>query len=122
MTRRYASLAFWLLVLGVVLHFGWRGASAQFEGHAWNASQALLTFAAIALVASAYRTKDVLLSCGLLAVWQIMTVGCSIAYMVKPFATEPGKASCSAALDLPVGLLSCALALLLLAHLLRPAR
>lgn len=108
MTKRDAA-ALWLLVLGAALQFLWR--AAWDEAQAWNASQALLAAVLLAGWAYAYRSRWMVRVCLLLGVWQSMTVGCSLVYLIRPWPTEPGQGQCSTALDLPLGAISGCVAL-----------
>lgn len=107
---RFAGLALGLLLVGVAAQFLWQLFPG---GQVWNASQALLCVALLALVANAYPARSVRLVCALLAVWQSMTAGCSIAYLIRPWPIEPGQGQCSAALNLPLGAISGCVALVL---------
>lgn len=117
--RRYEVLAAWLLAAGVAAHFAWKAVQVDLQGQAWNASGAAQQLLLLALVANAYRARAVLWVCGLLAMWQLMVAGCSLAYMAAPWPIKPGQAQCSAALDVPLGLVSLWVASLLAARLWR---
>jgi hypothetical protein len=98
---RFDRWAFWLLVLGAALQFAWR--VAWNEAQAWNASQALLIMVLLAGWALAFRARWMLRTCALLGAWQLMTFGCSVAYLIRPWHNKPGQGQCSTALDLPLG-------------------
>lgn len=108
-----SRLALGLLAVGVVAQFAWRIAPDEHAGRAWNISQALLMLTLLSAVASAWWQTPVRYVCALLAGWQIMTAGCSIATITRLRTIEPGQAQCSALLDLPLGAISGLLALML---------
>lgn len=110
---RYVGLALLLLVCGTAAQFVWRAAPVQDQGDAWNASQAALILLLLVLVVNAYRHRAVIEVSALLAAWQIMTAGCSLAWLWYPWTVQEGDGQCSSALDLPLGATSGLLALVL---------
>lgn len=110
---RYHGVALTLLLFGVAAHFAWHAAPVELQADTWNASGALFVLLLLALLASAYGSRDVWAVCLLLGLWQLMVAGCSLLFMLAPWPVQPGQAQCSARLDFPVGLLSAWLASLL---------
>lgn len=108
-----------MLVVGFAAHFAWHGVALEIQADTWNASGAVFTLLLLALVANAYRSREVVGACLLLALWQVMVLGCSVLFMYAPWPVKPGQAQCSARLDFPVGLLSAWLASLLAVRLWR---
>lgn len=101
--RQYRGAAVALLLVGGLAQFGWHHAPEQAQADVWNASQALLVLVLLAMVASAYRSAWTWAAAALMGAWQLMTAGCSLAFMVKPWPVEPGGEQCSAALNVPLG-------------------
>lgn len=118
----YRSTALLLLVAGVAAQFAWRALPPAEQGDAWNVAQAGLLLLALVLLAAAYRTAWVSAVCALLGAWQCMTAGCSLLYLIRPWATAPGQGRCSALLDLPLGAISGCLAVLLAWRIYRKGR
>lgn len=109
----YRGVALLLLLAGVAGQFLWRALPPAEQADAWNVSQATLLLLVLALLAAAYRAWWVSLVCALLGAWQCMTVGCSLLYLIRPWATAPGQGQCSALLDLPLGAISGCVAVVL---------
>lgn len=111
---RYHGLALALLIVGNSAQFLWRAAPAELQGDAWNALQALFNLSLLGLIALIYqRARAVVEVCALLASWQLMTAGCSLAFMVHPWTVQEGAGQCSAALNLPLGAISGLVAIVL---------
>lgn len=102
-----------LLAAGVAAQFLWRSAPASVSADVWNASQAALVVALLCVVIASVQSGAVRFVCLLLGSWQLMTAGCSVLYLIRPWSVIPGQAQCSAALDLPLGAISGLFALLL---------
>lgn len=111
--RPHLGTALALLVAGVAAQFLWHAAPVDLQADAWNASTAALALVLIGFLALAYPARAVREVLALLAGWQIMTAGCSLAYIVSPFVVQEGDGQCSAALNLPLGAISGLLAILL---------
>ena len=69
--------------------------------------------AGLALIANAYRVWHVLAVAAMGAAWQLLTIGCNMAWLWKPWPTQTDGDRCSAALDVPVGVPALLLALVL---------
>lgn len=112
--QRYRGVAVALLMVGGVAQFAWPHAPADAQADVWNISQALLVLVLLALVANAYRSAWTWAAAWLLAVWQAMTAGCSLLYLVRPWPVAPGQEQCSAALNVPLGAVGAWLLVLLI--------
>jgi hypothetical protein len=104
-------------VLGVVAQFAWRIAPEGMQDEAWTVSQAVLITCLLGMVAALYPHREhrvaVRVVCALLACWQFMTIGCTVAWIVQPWQRQEGEALCSDLLNLPLGAISGCVALLL---------
>jgi len=93
-----APWALALLAASSLTHFAWLHFPAAMQGRAWNASQALM-LAFLYLMAARRYDWTVKAVAVLASTWQLLTAGCSIAYLLRPFAGE-----CSGRLDYPLGM------------------
>ena len=98
-----ASLALALLLVGGAAQFAWQLVDPDWQADTWNASQGALMLLVLAVVWSR-SGRMVRMACLLLALWAALQTGCSLAYMVAPWPVAPGQEQCSAALDLPLGM------------------
>lgn len=117
MTPHYRSVAMTLLLVGGLAQFAWRHVDPEAQADVWNASQALLVLLLLALTVNAYRSAWVTAAAALLGCWQMLTAGCSMAWLWKPWTVHPGQEQCSAALNVPLGAVGAWLLLLLAAGL-----
>lgn len=101
-----------LLLLAMAAQFGWQHLPERLQGAGWTVGQAAFSVFLLGAVANAYRRPVMWAAAGLAGVWQVMTVGCSVAYIVRPWP-RTGGSRCSAALDYPVGVVALGLAALL---------
>lgn len=111
---RDQRLALGLLAVGVVAYYAWRAAPPEHLGRVWNISQSLLILVLLCGWAVAWWRTPVRDVCALLAAYQIMTAGCSLAYIYKPWVTlAPGQGQCQRLLDIPLSAIGGTLALVL---------
>lgn len=108
-----------MLLIGCAAAYGWQFVPTQYVGAAWYISQSLWQVVLLALLAAVYRSLAVVLVCALLAVFSLMVAGCEAAYLVKPWAMNPGDELCSARLNYPLGLLGAVIALGLVLSIIR---
>ena len=66
------------------------------------APAALLLLGALA---ATQRCAHLRLVCALLACGQVLAAGCSLAWLWQPWPVLPGQGQCSAALDVPLGVI-----------------
>lgn len=107
---RHPALALALLAALMLWQFGWLAVPDALAGKVWSASAAAMVAGLLALVASQWRSREVLAACALGIVWALMTVGCTVAWIIAPWPVLPGQGRCSAAADMPLGVLACAAA------------
>ena len=74
------------------------------QGDVWNASLGLLLLALLCLVALVHGSFEVAAVCALLGAFAALQAGCSIAYLIRPWHVPEGGETCSAALNVPLGL------------------
>lgn len=117
--RHYRGVAAALLLVGGMAEFAWHHVPPALQADVWNASGAALALLLLALVANAYRTRAALWACALLAAYKAMTLGCTLAYLARPWPIAPGDGQCSAALNMPLGAVQAWLLALLAAAALR---
>jgi len=98
-------LAWWLG------HHAYRLAPVDIEGHAWNVGGALSRMVLLALVVAAWRSPLIDMPAAWFAAEEVQAVGCTVAYVIKPWPMEPGQEKCSEALGLPLQMV-CLVALL----------
>lgn len=113
----YRAVAVALLLVGGLAQFAWHHVDHAAQADVWNASQALLALTLLALVVNAYRSVWTAASASLLGCWQLLTVGCSLAWLWKPWPVQPGQEQCSAAMNVPLGAVGAWMLLLLAAGL-----
>ena len=120
MKHKRTALA--LLLIGCAAAYGWQFVPAQYVSAAWYISQSLWQVVLLALVASLYRSRAVVLVCALLAVFSLMVAGCEAAFVIEPWPMNPGDELCSARLNYPLGLLGAVIALGLVMSIVREKR
>lgn len=116
---KHGHAALLLLIAGMLAQFSWQWAPREIEvqGQVWNAQRAVLVLLCFGLVANAYRTRAVLLVLAFLAVFEVMTFGCSLWWLADPIPQVAGDEQCSARLNVPLGLFGLAAGLVLVGHL-----
>ena len=97
---KHCRTALLLLAAGVATQFLWLHVPPEMQGRVWNASQSLFCVALLFFVAVAY-SWPVRIVAGLLGAWQLLTAGCSLAYLWHPFTGR-----CTGSLDYPLGLVA----------------
>lgn len=94
--------------------YAWNLAPVQHQADAWNIAQAMAVLGLLAMLAVPYRDSPAVLAVlALAAAWQVLTAGCSVAYIVAPWPVTDGQEQCDAALDAPVSVVGLWLASLL---------
>lgn len=105
LTQRQARDARWalaLLAMACVMHFGWMQAPAAMQSRVWAASQSLLVSFLLLMAARRYDWS-VRVVAVLASTWQLLTAGCYLAYLWRPFTGE-----CAGALDYPLAMVALA--------------
>jgi hypothetical protein len=109
----------WAVALAVLAaaffgHHAYRLAPVELEGHAWNVGGSIARLLLLGLVAYAYRSPLVDVPASWLMAEEVQAVGCTVAYIIKPWPMPPGADKCSEALGLPLNV-ACMVALLWIA-------
>lgn len=92
-----------LLALGSTLFYGWALVPAEHQAQVWNICGATARVALLCFVLR-YVPSWWVLAVGL---WwtaeEMMVIGCSVAYIVKPWEIPDGQAQCSSLLGADIG-------------------
>lgn len=97
---RTASL---LLLLGTLHSQAHKLVEWKARGQVFNVTGAILMLVMLGLVANAYRSRAVLLVCALGFGYFAQVLGCSAAWLWRPWPVTPGGELCSDGLGLPLG-------------------
>ncbi len=89
-------LAWWLG------HHAYRLAPVAIEGHAWNIGGAAKTLVLLGIVALLVWHPLAHTVLAWLAAEEVQTIGCTVAYVIKPWPMVPGQEKCSAGLGFPL--------------------
>lgn len=116
---KYRGIAIALLLGCLFNTFAWQLAEPKLMGHVWSLSGSLLRLLLIGLVAVAFRSKWIALVALFMAGEELIVLGCTTAFLVNPWIPIPGE-SCTARLNLPLGVLGAVLGLAILISLVRP--
>jgi hypothetical protein len=97
----------WGIGLALVLaawigHHAYRLVPVELEGHAWNIGGAVARLILLGIVVWLARSPLVDVPASWLGAEEAQAVGCTVAFIVKPWAMQPGDEKCSAALGLPL--------------------
>jgi hypothetical protein len=114
-SRPWLTVAAGVLLVGGVAQYAWKHAAIDAQADVWNVSQSMLNLVLLALLCHAYRSGWVWACAALVAVWQALTVGCSLLWLAAPWPVLPGQEQCSARFDVPLGAIGLWLLLLLAA-------
>jgi hypothetical protein len=109
---KYRGLALLMLATLMVAQFAWQAflPDKQFAG--WTAGQGAQSALLAALVGLAYPSRAMRAAAVLVAACGLLTFACSAWWLIAPWIPT-GRDRCSAAFDLPVGVLASLLALVL---------
>lgn len=122
MRERDALLAVVLLAVGAIHHYGWALYPADVAPQIWNVTGAAVRLGLLA--ALLWRARGVALAVG--AWWaaeELLVIGCSVAYIVKPWEVPDGSAQCSSLLGYDLGKIGAlVLAVLVVALLRHPSK
>jgi hypothetical protein len=90
----------------------------KIAGVVWNLSGSGLRLLLLLLIVVAFRSRAMTAVCALMIAGELVVSGCSIAYLYSPWPTIPGQ-SCTARLDLPLGVMGAVLGLVLVLAIVR---
>ena len=96
----------WLLLIGAARHYLWPHFPPELQG---MASKGLGAVAILVLLAVVWFKSDRSKAMGLILLWwaweETQVAMCSVAYMLSPWAVEPGQGICHALTGLDLGAL-----------------
>lgn len=114
---KHPRLALALLLVGLVLSYGWHWVPDELVADVWNIATSALVVFLLSILAMTFHSPEVWLVVALLIVLKLMVIGCSLWYLVDPWPINPGDGMCAARLNVPVGALGLAVAALLAAYI-----
>lgn len=83
-------------------HHAYKLAPVALEGHAWNIGGAAARLVLLGIVTSMARKPLIDIPAAWLAAEEVQAIGCTVAYVIKPWPMVPGQEKCSEALGLPL--------------------
>lgn len=89
-------LAWWLG------HHAYRLAPVAIEGHAWNIGGAASRLVLLGALVWLVRSPLTDLPAAWLVAEEVQAIGCTVAFVIKPWPMVPGQEKCSEALGLPL--------------------
>ena len=122
-SSRYNAAVYGLAVAaaGALLHYGYNLAPVQHQAQVWNIAGALCRFVMLAIIL--WRVRGLALAPG--AWWlaeEALVVGCSTAFILRPWVVPAGQDQCSALLGYDLGKVSAAILMVIVAYLYRRSR
>jgi hypothetical protein len=99
---RAGAVAAALLLAWWLGHHAYKLAPVAIEGHAWNIGGAAARLVLLGLVVSLAWNPAVHTVAAWIAAEEAQAIGCTVAYIVKPWPMLPGQEKCSEALGLPL--------------------
>lgn len=97
-----AGVAVALLLAWWLGHHAYKLAPIALEGHAWNIGGAASRLVLLGVLVLLVRSPLVDLPASWLAAEEVQAIGCTVAYVIKPWPMQPGQEKCSEALGLPL--------------------
>ena len=95
-----------MILAGVVaLHYGWNLAPPEHQAQVWNIAGALARLVMLTALVWRWRGLVTMLAGAWWAAEELMVIGCSALYIVRPWQVEPGQAQCSALIGYDLGTL-----------------
>lgn len=89
-------LAWWLG------HHAYKLAPVEIEGHAWNMGGAASRLVLLGVITWLVWHPLAHVPAAWLAAEELQAIGCTLAYLIKPWPMQPGQEKCSEALGLPL--------------------
>lgn len=109
------GVAIALLLMASVREFVWQWVVPDLQGDVREITLWPLIVLLCVLVAINYRDRLICASCAAVALMSSTSAGCSLAYLIQPWAVEPGQEQCTAHWGAPMLLVSGLAAVLVLA-------
>lgn len=106
-----------LLLLGVVVFYGWALFPPELQSRAWNISGSFARAALLVALVWHVRERMVLAVAGWWLCEELLVMGCNTAFMVAPWPIRPGDAACSSLLQFDLGKIGLVWVVLMLALL-----
>lgn len=108
---KHAQVAAALVCAWFVGHLAYHLAPVSIEGHAWNICQSLARVILLLVIVKTYRSPLIDIPASGLIAEEVLVIGCTLAYLIKPWALIPGEPKCSSAVGLPLTVM-CSVALI----------
>lgn len=113
--RRHAVLGLALIGLTVFVHYAWAWFPPEQQARVWNACGAFGRLSLLLALVWHVRSRLVVLCALWWACEELLTIGCSVAFLYAPWVIPAGESQCSALLQFDLGRIGmCAGAFLLL--------
>ena len=100
--NKAAPIAALLLLAWWLGHHAYKLAPIAIEGHAWNIGGAASRLVLIELLVLLVWHPLVHVPAAWFAAEEVQAIGCTVAYVIRPWPMVPGQEKCSAALGLPL--------------------
>ena len=97
-----AFVAAGLLLAWWVGHHAYKLAPVALEGHAWNIGGAAARLILLGLLVYLVRSPLTDIPAAWMVAEEVQAIGCTVAYVIKPWPMVPGQEKCSEALGLPL--------------------
>ncbi len=115
---KHPSAAFVLLVVGLLLSYSWYWFPADIQGWVQNISSALTALFLLVVIGMLFGSAEVWGVVALLSLFKATIVTCNVWWLISPWPIQPGKATCSAKFDMPLGIIGLTLGAILIAYFL----
>ena len=112
--RGHAVYGLALIGLGVLTHYAWSWFPAEHQSQIWNITGAFARLVGVCLAAWFIRSTVARLAAFWWACEELLVIGCSTLYMIRPWDVPEGQAQCSALLQFDLGRVGMALAVFVL--------
>ena len=103
---RYRAIAMLIILSGAQWQFGLEFVEWKLMSTVWSASTGLFVALLLALVANAYRSRAVLAAVGINLACALLTTACNVKWLLWPWVVKESGSRCSAALNIPAGILA----------------
>lgn len=99
---RAVAIATALLLAWWLGHHAYKLAPVEIEGHAWNIGGAASRLVLLGILAWVIRSPITDIPAAWIAAEEVQAIGCTVAFIIKPWPMLPGQEKCSEALGLPL--------------------